>query len=442
MSADAYADLVRSGVGAAVAKRVGAPRPPRLRRHRPGDDLLVGPAVLLPGPDASPDVAALLAGFADGSVAPEEDTRYGAVVLDARHVREICDLAPIRRDLAPVFRGMRGNGRVILLGADLAPLPGIEARAAQRALDGIVRTLGKEARGGTTVNLLRVAEGSRGLGPALEFFLSARSAFVDGQVLTVGPTSEDPTGPQTPEEPRVAVVTGAAQGIGASIAEILAREGAHVVCVDLAAQGEGLARVANRVGGSTLHLDITAPAAAQRLGEHLRRRFDGVDVVVHNAGITRDRSFVNLDDRGWDSVLAVNLQAPLRLTEGLLDQGDVLRAGARIVCLSSINGIAGAKGQSNYAASKSGVIGLVEALAPVLAERGMTVNAVAPGFIETAMTAAIPVVAREVGRRANSLQQGGLPVDVAEAVAWLAAPGTLGVTGQVLRVCGQNLVGA
>jgi 3-oxoacyl-[acyl-carrier protein] reductase len=153
-----------------------------------------------------------------------------------------------------------------------------------------------------------------------------------------------------------------------------------------------------------------------------------------------------MDAARWDSVIAVNLTAVERLTDRLLDPGGpagpVLREGGRIVCTSSISGIAGNVGQTNYAASKAGLIGLVRALAPAVAERGVTVNAVAPGFIETRMTAAVPLFVREAGRRMNSMRQGGQPVDVAEAVAYLASPGSGGVSGQVLRVCGQSLLGA
>jgi 3-oxoacyl-[acyl-carrier protein] reductase len=143
----------------------------------------------------------------------------------------------------------------------------------------------------------------------------------------------------------------------------------------------------------------------------------------------------------WDLVLAINLTAQERLNEALVD-GGVLREGGRIVTVSSIGGIAGNRGQTNYGASKAGVIGIVETLAPVLAEKGQTINAVAPGFIETKMTAAMPLGTREAGRRMNSVAQGGQPVDVAETIAWLASPASGGVNGNVVRVCGQSLIGA
>jgi 3-oxoacyl-[acyl-carrier protein] reductase len=166
-----------------------------------------------------------------------------------------------------------------------------------------------------------------------------------------------------------------------------------------------------------------------------------VDIVVHNAGITRDKRLANMSSERFRSTLDVNLLAPQRITEELLER-KLVRSGGAIVGVSSISGIAGTMGQTNYAASKAGVIGLVDALAPRTVESAITVNAVAPGFIETQMTAQLPLVIREAGRRMNSLSQGGLPVDVAETVAWFASPGSSAVTGNVVRVCGQSLLGA
>jgi 3-oxoacyl-[acyl-carrier protein] reductase len=221
---------------------------------------------------------------------------------------------------------------------------------------------------------------------------------------------------------------------------VLARDGAHVVAVDVPAAGQSLADVANEITGTALQLDITSADAPARLAAHLRERHGGVDVVVHNAGITRDKLLVNMDAARWNSVMAVNLQAQLDLTTALLD--GVLNPDGRVVCVSSQSGIAGNRGQTNYAASKAGIIGMVRAWAPEFAERGATINAVAPGFIVTEMTAKMPFGTREVGSRINSLQQGGLPVDVAETIAWLSQPGSGGVNGQVVRVCGQSMLGA
>ena len=139
--------------------------------------------------------------------------------------------------------------------------------------------------------------------------------------------------------------------------------------------------------------------------------------------------------------MGVNLEAQLRINEALLASGH-FRSAPRIVSVASTSGIAGNRGQTNYAASKAGVIGMVSATAPLLAGYGGSINAVAPGFIETEMTARMPFAPREIARRLNSLQQGGRPEDVAEAIAFLASDAAGGISGQVLRVCGQNLVGA
>jgi 3-oxoacyl-[acyl-carrier protein] reductase len=245
-----------------------------------------------------------------------------------------------------------------------------------------------------------------------------------------------------PLDGKVAVVTGAARGIGATIAEVFARDGAKVICVDVEGAAEPLGITATKVGGTALTLDVTAPDAVDRITEHVRENYDGrLDILVNNAGITRDKLLANMDDSRWDAVVAVNLLAPLQLTEGLVDSG-ILGDGGRVVGLSSMAGIAGNRGQTNYAATKAGMIGLTDALAPKLGEKGVTINAVAPGFIETKMTEAIPVATREVGRRLNSLYQGGKPVDVAEAIAYFASPASVAVTGNTIRVCGQAWLGA
>jgi 3-oxoacyl-[acyl-carrier protein] reductase len=241
---------------------------------------------------------------------------------------------------------------------------------------------------------------------------------------------------------KTALVTGAARGIGAAIAGALARDGAKVIAADLTQSGEALVRVANEIGGTSLHLDVAGQDAAQRLLDHIAAHTDGLDILIHNAGITRDKLMANMKPEQWDAVIAVNLDSQLRINDALL-ASEQLREQARVVSLSSTTGLAGNRGQTNYAASKAGVIGMVRSAAPAFAAHGdSTINAVAPGFIDTEMTAKMPIATREVARRLSSLQQSGLPADVAEAVAWLASPGAGGVNGQVLRVCGQNLVGA
>lgn len=277
----------------------------------------------------------------------------------------------------------------------------------------------------------------------MRFLLSAKSAYVDGQVFYVGADdSAPPADWDKPLDGKVAIVTGAARGIGAVIADVFARDGAKVVAVDVESAADALSKTAARVGGTALTLDVTADDAVDRLTEHLRQHHAGkADILVNNAGITRDKLLANMDDARWDSVVAVNLLAPQRLAQGLVDSGTI-DSGGRIIGLSSMAGIAGNRGQTNYAATKAGMIGLTQALAEAYADKQITVNAVAPGFIETKMTEAIPLATREVGRRLNSLFQGGQPVDVAEAIAYFASPASNAVTGNTIRVCGQAILGA
>jgi 3-oxoacyl-[acyl-carrier protein] reductase len=308
-----------------------------------------------------------------------------------------------------------------------------------------VRSVARELRGGATANAVvpagDVPVDAVGVVAAIRFLLSRRSAFMDGQVLHVDSVAgELPQDWELPLSGKTAVVTGAARGIGAETAAVLARDGARVAVVDVPRAGEELAATANRIGGTALQLDITAADAGQRILAHAGARLGQLDIVVHNAGITRDRLLVNMDATHWDQVMAVNIVAPLRVNEQLLGS-DVFSSSGRIICLASISGIAGSRGQANYAASKAGVIGMVQATAKEL-RGGRTINAVAPGFIETDMTARMPLLVREAARRLSSLRQGGLPVDVAEAVAFLASDAAAGINGETVRVCGQSLVGA
>jgi 3-oxoacyl-[acyl-carrier protein] reductase len=447
-SSDWYRMLAGGRIGGPLTRQLGLPRPAQLRRYRPGQPLTDGPVLVATA--GSGKLADHVLTLPEVDQVVEPDARLGALVLDATGLDTLHELSVARELLGSGVRRLRPCGRVLVLAGTPEQAGDITAAAARQALDGLIRSVAKELRDGATANLVQV---STEAAPAdtdstVRFLLSARSAYVDGQVVRVGAAgsagggSPDADAGSPPHTGRVVVVTGSARGIGAAIAEVFARDGATVVCLDVPAQGEALAATANRIGGLALQLDITTPDAADRLSEYLTGRLGGVDVIVHNAGITRDKLLVNMDDTRWNSVLAVNLRAQLDLNAALLAPETPLRTGGRIVSVSSTSGIAGNRGQTNYAASKAGIIGMVRALAPRAAGQGITVNAVAPGFIETEMTTAMPFGTREAGRRINSLHQGGEPVDVAETVAWLAEPGSGGVTGQVVRVCGQSMLGA
>ncbi|WP_027342912.1 3-oxoacyl-ACP reductase [Hamadaea tsunoensis] len=464
---DRYASFARSAPGHTLVKQLGLPVPPRLRRG-PAID---GPVVVAGEGRFADTVKGWYAGDTE-----EADAKIGGLILDASTLRTVDDLRALYDIVQPIARGFRPGGRVIVIGptpaeaadaqpwnaqpasalpgdaqpgeeapgitgADSAGIRGAEAAAVAQALEGFTRSVAKEFGRGITAQLIRAAADAHadGLRTTLDFLLSGRSAYVSGQVVTVGPNI-GPAGDATLDG-KVALVTGAARGIGAEIAKILAGKGAQVVCLDVPAAGDSLAAVANEVRGWAYQVDLSGEDAAARVTEHLKERYGHVDVVVHNAGITRDKTLANMKPDQWDQVLGVNLGAPIRVTEAFLAAG-LIPAGGRVIGVSSVVGLAGNRGQTNYATSKAGVAGWIRALAPRIAGRGITANAVAPGFIETAMTAHLPLVVREGGRRMNSLAQGGLPIDVAETIGWLAEPGSAGVTGNVVRVCGQQLLGA
>jgi 3-oxoacyl-[acyl-carrier protein] reductase len=444
-SINRYQQFATSGVGGLVAKRLGLPIPTHLRRYKPGQALLDGPALIgaAEGGKLLDTVRKVLAETGTGvHSGVDRDSRYGAFVFDASGITDVEQLHQLYAFFHPIIRRLGPSGRVVVLGTTPETLAAIPARVAQRGLEGFVRTVGKELKRGATAQLIYVNKGAEaGLEAPLRFVLSAKSAFVDGQVIRVDKATIPTVDWDKPLAGKVALVTGASRGIGAAIAETLARDGAHVVALDIPAQGDYLSKVANKINGATLQLDITSPEAADRIIKYFQTRHGGLDILVHNAGITRDKTLANMTDVQWNSVIAVNLACQLRVNEAILS-AKLLRDGGRIIGVSSIAGIAGNVGQANYATTKAGVIGMVNGYAPKLAKQNQTINAVAPGFIETQMTAAVPLFIREAGRLMSSLQQGGLPVDVAETIAFYANPASAGVNGNVVRVCGQGLIGA
>ncbi len=443
---DKYTEFVSRGFGRDLAKRLGLPQPAVLRRYRPNAPLVEGPILVVGHGVGADGVAQVLLDWhldVRRHATPKE--KLGAIVVVLDGLDHPGQLSEPMLAIGAALRDLNKNARIVSISRPALDDDAPALAAARNGVDGIIRSVAKELRAGATANGVLLANGIAADAPsamsALRFFLSGRSAFVDGQFLTA--SSEGTAGNAdwaSPLDGSVAVVTGAARGIGAAIARTLARDGATVIAVDVPAAGDHLAAVANSIRGTALQLDVTAPDAGARILDHALSRHGRLDIVVHNAGITRDKLLANMDAGRWDSVIAVNIASQLRMNEAFLASSS-FAGNARIISVSSTSGIAGNRGQSNYAASKAGVIGMVRSTAKLLAERGGTVNAVAPGFIETDMTAKIPFATREVARRLNSLQQGGRPGDVAEAIAYFAQPGSAGVTANVLRVCGQNLVG-
>lgn len=439
---DRYAQIVNAPVLATIAKQVGLPQPVELDRYRPGAPVISGPVLSAAAPSGRLDKAVKTLLDQIGAERASTEGEAKALLFDASGIADSTELVELQRFFYPAVGRLQRNGRVVVLGTTPVLAGSPRAHTAQRALEGFTRSLAKEIGGrGATAQLVYVEPGAEGeLASTLRFLLSPRSAYIDGQVIRIG-QGVAPVPDLNWEAPlarKVALVTGAARGIGAAIATVLARDGAEVVGLDVPGNAEELRRLTGELGGSAIALDITADDALERIAERLE---GGVDVVVHNAGVTKDRTIAKMPEERWSQLLEINLSSEERIDDELLDR-ELLNENGRIVCVSSMSGIAGNSGQTNYAASKAGVIGMVEAMAPELAQRKATINAVAPGFIETQMTAAMPIGPREAGRRLSSLSQGGLPVDVAETIAWFASPASTGVNGNVVRVCGQNLLGA
>ena len=467
---DSYLGFANSTLGSRIAAALGLPQPLPLERYTPGQSVIKGgvligaggtPELLVPLASAFKAMGAqtvahknvpqwtgianqagLMTGRWGTDGKPGEKVK--ALVFDATGMTDSTQADGIYNFFHDAARSVLPCGRVIVLGRPPEACASPRQATIQRALEGLTRSLAKELKRAITVQLVYVAEGAEDqLEGSLRFLLSPRSAYVSAQVVRLAA----PVGPAVasidwslPLGGKKVLVTGASRGIGASIAEVMARDGAQVICLDVPQAQEGLDAIAKRLGARALALDIGSMEAPQALVAAALAD-GGWDVVVHNAGITRDKTIANMKDHLWQAVVNVNLSSQERINDALVESG-ALKAGARIVCVSSISGIAGNLGQTNYALSKAGVIGMVQSMAPVLAQKGITINAVAPGFIETQMTAAVPFAIREAGRRMNSMGQGGQPVDVAETIAWFASPASGGLSGNVVRVCGQSLIGA
>ncbi|XZW52137.1 3-oxoacyl-ACP reductase [Acinetobacter baumannii] len=461
---DQYQAFTQSPIGKFVVKNLGLPSPVVLERFESAQPVVKGAVLVGAAPSSvlSGAIAQVLSNIhADSYVgnnialqqeaakvglnlrpfnAGDKESKFKAVVFDASGIQNSEQLNELYKFFNPIARQVATSGRVIVIGTTPETAKTVKQAIAQRALEGFIKSVGKEFKKGITAQVVYVDEGAAAnLESTLRFLLSPRSAYVSGQVIRVSKADVVDVDWAKPLAGKTALVTGASRGIGEAIAHVLARDGAHVICLDVPQQQADLDRVAADIGGSTLAIDITAADAGEKIKAAAAKQ-GGLDIIVHNAGITRDKTLANMKPELWDLVININLSAAERVNDYLLEN-DGLNANGRIVCVSSISGIAGNLGQTNYAASKAGVIGLVKFTAPIL-KNGITINAVAPGFIETQMTAAIPFAIREAGRRMNSMQQGGLPVDVAETIAWFASTASTGVNGNVVRVCGQSLLGA
>ena len=237
---------------------------------------------------------------------------------------------------------------------------------------------------------------------------------------------------------KVAVVTGAAQGIGKAIALLLARKGASLVLCDINLEMvKGAAGEIEEEGGRCIALksDVSKSQDAEKIIKETVEHFGSVDVLVNNAGITKDSVLLRMKEEQWDQVMAVNLKGTFNFTKAAIKVMLRQKSG-KIINIASITGLMGNAGQANYSASKAGVIGFTKAIAREYAERGITVNAIAPGFIATTMTDVIPEKEREELIRHIPMRRLGTPEDVANAVYFLASEESRYITGHVIGVNG------
>jgi 3-oxoacyl-[acyl-carrier protein] reductase len=453
-------------------------RPPRLVRRMP----ILPPGALFPldnqrkerveGTLAGASILCVAAGastesqpinnmirVAGGKILDSSSDRCSGIVLDARGVRSVHELTSLFTALRPRLPLLDRNGRLVVVSATQAgtssgkPKDAVIAASSSsvaEAIHGFTKSVAKEiAHKGATANTLQLltdaSHGYSGFAGPLQFLLSSRSAFVTGQRIFVSPQSA--AVPSTSETDlfnvsgKKILITGASRGIGECIARLLYAEGADLILLDHPAALQSLGETAEMLDAKLISLDVSDQDAPSTLLHFLQNSLgiDRLDAVVHNAGITRDKTFKNMSEANFQAVINVNLESISRMDELLY--GNLLQPGSKAVYMSSISGIAGTFGQTNYSCSKAGVIGYVNGLAAASGAHGVGVNAIAPGFIETEMTAKIPFIKRTVGRYMNSLLQEGYPVDIAESVLFFTSCASDCVQGSTLRVCGGHIIG-
>ena len=447
---DKYLEIANSALGKKIFNAVGLPDPvPLLREdatqpHKLSGQLLLGESL---GAVFAKSIGAFVESAGIKRYSESLEGR-GHLVFDASGIANAQQSTQLHSFFSQHLKSLAPSGRVIVIGHKPSALRDTEHAAIQRGLVGFVKSLAKEiGRKGATANLVFVDNGGdRALEGPIRFLLSAGSAFMNAQVLTVATPvaaladSKDVDWAK-PLAGKTVLVTGAARGIGLAISQTMARDGAVVIGVDVPQSQDDLAAAMKAIGGLSLPLDITDADAPERLRGFCSAHSPTLHAVVHNAGVTRDKMLSRMTAHQWDLLMQINFDAVQRINKALL-QTELLDDGGKIIGIASISGIAGNIGQTNYGFSKAAIIGMVEELAEPCAARGITINGVAPGFIETQMTAAIPFFTRQMGRRLSSLGQGGLPVDVAEVIGFFVSPQAAGINGNMVRVCGQSLLGA
>ncbi|SMF49494.1 3-oxoacyl-ACP reductase [Pseudobacteriovorax antillogorgiicola] len=370
-----------------------------------------------------------------------------AVLYDGSSIKYVNDLKDAYEFFHNITQFISPNTRVVILSKVPTMCDDPEEATVAQALIGFGKSLSKElGNKGSTVQIVQAPldeEGGKRAAPLVQFLLSDYSAFITGQVLEVSTLAKENDSYLLGGSlaGKSVLVTGATGGIGKSTVLALFEEGAHVLCLDHEDNREALEDLAKKVDGTAIPMSLGLPDNGVKLEAEIKQAVGYVDVLIHNAGVTRDKTLKRMVEVHWDQVLAVNLGSIIQITDHLC-KTELFRDHGRVICLSSISGLAGNFGQTNYATAKAGLVGYVKALSETLAPRGITANAVAPGFIETPMTERMPFLTRQFARRLSTLSQGGVPNDVANAICFLASQASQGVNGAVLRVCGGHMMGA
>jgi len=434
-----FENLFYSKLGQGALSAVGVKPPIELPRYN-GEQPWVSHTIGL-AHTASEGLAHVLNGCHINHELFHEDKTYNGLLFDATELASSDDLQTLYAFFSHASKAINKTGRVLIVAKNPRNCDDIMQASIMQSLNGFTRSLAKElGRKAVYVNLLYVdGEITETASNPINFLLSHRASYVTGQPLWLNNATVPSINWEQPLAGKTAVVTGAAQGIGAAIARVLHQDGAHIIGLDMEGAKKSLESTMADVNGTVVCGDVTTEQVIDDL--ILAANKNPIDILVHNAGVTRDKTIARMPQHFWDLTININLKAPISITAGL-EQKNALSEHARIVCISSISGIAGNVGQTNYSTSKSGIAGYVSAQAERWQGTHKTINAIAPGFIETQMTEQIPFMTREMGRRMNSLSQGGKPEDVAQAVALFAHPGSAALNGQLLRVCGQSLLGA
>ena len=435
---DRYLELANANLTKTIFDGLGLPTPVRLKREDESNPHQLSGHVLLGSSEGASFTQAIysILQLTSMTMAEADGDDSVSLVFDASGISSADQSSQLYEFFSQHLSSLARCGRVIVIGHRPEALADTAHATLQRGLVGFVKSVAKEiGRKGATANLLYVDKGGK---TAIE----AGSTFMNAQVLNAAKPVIKIKGDWTrPLTGKSIVVTGAARGIGLAISQVLARDGATVIGVDVPQAKADLNSAMASINGLSLPLDITSAGAAETLVRFCQDHSSELHGIIHNAGITRDKMLSRMTSVQWDLLMQVNLGAAQRINDAFLAT-ELLDNGGKIIGVASISGIAGNVGQTNYGFSKSAVIGMVNSLAKPCAKRGITINAVAPGFIETQMTAAIPFVTRQMGRRLSSLSQGGLPIDVAEVIGFFVSPQAAGINGNTVRVCGQSLLGA